>query len=125
MRPGQNGELIFEGTTEARVASQLLHNLMHKDFLGALGLQGELAQPHIGRLDFLARRIEDLCGTSDTTEYSIDDPAKAALAVEALQVAAIPNNILFPIVPGFLRRDRYMSNHLQDFRAKLPAPPTE
>ena len=113
MRPGIQGELILEGELEARIAGHFL--LQHDYGKKVLGLlQPKIEKPHIGRLEFLGRRILGSFRGSDTTEYVIYNPDNAAWAARAIAVTSIPGNILSPI-PKVLSRQRYLGERVRKY----------
>jgi len=125
MKPGANGELIFDSTAEARIASELLIKLFKQNLLADVGLEPPLQQPRIGVIDAINRRIEDRLGTSHPQQHVVADPEKAKLTAQAVSVASMPNNIIFP--PRYtrpFRRKSYMAtrvrHYYQEVRATRP-----
>ena len=120
MREGENGELILEGATEARVASHLL--LSQSADLAPLIAHMEplLVEPRISWFDFISRRIEDAIGTGDKTQFVIRNPEIAKLAGRAILVTTVPTSLISFVPrgltrPGFLReRAKNYAKHLRD-----------
>lgn len=118
MRPGANGELIFEGGTEARVAATLL--LAENESFASLvaAFEPPLQQPYIGPLEFLSRRVEDKIGTGDRTEHKIHDPRIANIAAEAIAFSAMPGCLFMfgpSVIPGAMRRKGFMRARIAAF----------
>jgi hypothetical protein len=116
MRVGPEGELVFESTTEARIASELLIRATGRDILSEIGIEPPVKEPRIGVVDAINRRIEDKCGTSHPQEYTMTDPQAGERVVQLLGVASMPRNIIFP--PRYtrpFRRTSYMARHVRDY----------
>lgn len=108
MRPGENGELIFEGQTEARVAAQMLQ----QDYLAvAPHIQPGIAAPHMGKLEFWFNRYMDIHGNKDHTDYVINDPRIIQLAEQALS-AAVRTQKFYTLAPTLLSRRKFLAQRV-------------
>ena len=108
MKIGAKGELVIEGQTEARLAAHYLIGVKCHDRLDKF--QPPLPHKKMGYLAFVGSRIEDLFGTSDTTEYRADNPQATELVAQMLWVAAMPD---LPFArPPRLGRRSYFLRHL-------------
>lgn len=108
MRPTHNQEIVFEGTLEARVAAQLLTDAGRADLLE--GVTPPIADPSIGKFEFVAQLGNEQKGRGDTVEYTCHHSVSADVLRTLVQAAEI-------IRPGqsTVSRKKFMGQRLVEF----------
>lgn len=107
MRPGNEGELIIEGETEAAVVVELMAETARESSadLAAAVLESfdpPIERSGIGRIAFLSSRLRDKLGVSNTTEHVVRDPAKALQVAKAISVSSMSMTSLYLPLPYFV-----------------------
>ena len=114
LRLGENGELVITGHTLVRILADSLSRNGRADIVDQI--EPPIRDRRIGPFESLANRLTDrIIGRPDLTEYRINDPEVAGLAVDAIAKAIMPDHILFPI-PFRFTREGYLSVALHEFR---------
>lgn len=111
MRPTFDGEVIFEGALEARVAAQLITDAGRADLLA--DIVPPIGRPTISRMEFVADLGDELKGRGNTTEY-VCPPTISAEVLETLAKAAEP----FRPDRVTLSRKRFMGQRIGEFASK-------
>lgn len=131
MRPGNEGELILEGATEAAVVVELMAEVARESSPELAATVLESFDPHIelkrmGRIAFLSSRVKDKLGVSDNTEFTVHNPAEALLVAEAISVSSISMTSLFMPLPNFVTnavsRHGFMRNRVSKYFVETRPP---
>jgi hypothetical protein len=119
MRPGQDGELIFESTTEARVASEVFSQLASENMGGGY-MEPPLENPRIGRIAFIIGVIKDRRETSEPQEYTIPGPFMSRSTTSGLRFAiAALDDVRPQHFPRLLTRRGYVERRLAEYAQKV------